>query len=239
MALCGAAGWNQTPEDWRRILRLEPAGAFGIECDGRIATTATTLCYGRELAWIGMVLTHRDYQRRGFARQLMEASLDYAAARGVACVKLDATDMGRPLYASLGFVDEQPIERWVREPAPAISTMPAWTFDFELDREAFGCDRRPFIESLGCGFERAGTRARYFGPLVSRDATAAERVIRQAITSHDGAWFWDLLPAHPHAARIAASLGFTPVRKLMRMVRGADISTNDSLVYAIGGFEAG
>src|SRR5690606_28412024 len=105
--LSAAAGWNQMPVDWERIISLEPLGCFCIEEDERVVATTTLLTYDRDLAWVGMVLTHADYQRRGFARQLVTAALELALARGMRSIKLDATDEGRPLYARLGFDDEQ------------------------------------------------------------------------------------------------------------------------------------
>src|SRR5687767_9910723 len=106
LELSAAAGWNQTPADWERMIELEPRGCFGIEADNRLVATTTLLTYGRDMAWIGMVLTHVDYQRRGYARLLVTAALELAAARAIPCTKLDATDQGRSLYASLGFEDE-------------------------------------------------------------------------------------------------------------------------------------
>jgi len=60
MELVRAARWNQTEDDWRHIMELEPEGALALVADGRVACTTTTICYGRELAWIGMVLTLRN-----------------------------------------------------------------------------------------------------------------------------------------------------------------------------------
>src|SRR5688500_14068717 len=68
-ALSDAAGWNQTPEDWRRIIELEPFGSFGVVVDESLVATTTVLTYGSDMAWIGMVLTHAEYRRRGYARQ--------------------------------------------------------------------------------------------------------------------------------------------------------------------------
>src|SRR5947209_20559745 len=98
MRLKGAAGWNQTAEDWARLMELAPHGCFGIDVDGVLASTTTAVCYGTDLAWIGMVLTSAEHRGRGLARTLMRHTLEYIAQRGVECVKLDATDMGRPLY---------------------------------------------------------------------------------------------------------------------------------------------
>lgn len=239
--LSAAAGWNQTLADWRRILALEPQACWAIECDGAIAATTTLLTYGADLAWLGLVLTHARYQRRGFARRLVTAALDYASRREIRTLKLDASDMGRPLYLELGFAAEQAIERWMlrREPPATHAPSPAPPFDPALDRLAFGADRTRFLAAVGFSVERPGSRAHYFGPLVSDDPRHAEQVIRDTIARDNGPWFWDLFPAHPHAPRIASELGFEPVRRLTRMVRGPQIETRDHLVYAIGGFEAG
>src|SRR5262249_1736529 len=119
--LSDAAGWNQTKQDWHRLGALEPEGCFGVEVDGGIVATTTVTCYGRSLAWIGMVVTRPDYRRMGFARRLMTHALDYCERRGIDWIKLDATDFGRPLYAALGFRDECILERWAR---PGSGTTP-------------------------------------------------------------------------------------------------------------------
>src|SRR5438477_11726728 len=93
MRLKEAAGWNQTAADWQRVLALEPDGCFAIESDGQVRATTTAVCFGEELAWVGMVLTDAQYRGRGFARMLMEHTLTYLRGKRVAWVKLDATDM--------------------------------------------------------------------------------------------------------------------------------------------------
>src|SRR5258708_39645964 len=113
MRLKEAAGWNQTAADWQRVLALEPDGCFAIECDGQVRATTTAVCYGEELAWVGMVLTDAQYRGRGFARRLMEHTLAYLRGKRGAWVKLDATDMGRPLYGRLGCPDHGTIERGI------------------------------------------------------------------------------------------------------------------------------
>lgn len=112
MDLSAAANWNQTPDDWLRILQLSPQGCRLIEDDGRIVATTSLLAYGERLAWIGMVLTRAEYRRQGLARRLMEDAISSAERNGVRTLKLDATDEGRPLYESLGFIVEGTVERW-------------------------------------------------------------------------------------------------------------------------------
>jgi len=260
MRLKEAAGWNQTEHDWRNLLELEPEGCFVLECDGVVASTATCICYGRELAWIGMVLTAPEFRGRGFARRLMERALEFLRARGVAWIKLDATDMGRPLYLKLGFQDEAPIERWAREPfagpveAPPVAS--GLAVEEALDREAFGADRRHVLQRLarweavslpGAGYAmgRPGSIAFYFGPCVCRSPQAARSLLSYFLARHpQQTVFWDILPGNRAALRLAEEFGFRRRRQLVRMVApgaaGAPpLAHNDALVYGIAGFEYG
>src|SRR5262249_25739434 len=142
MRLKDKAGWNQTEEDWRRVIELEPEGCFGIDRDGELVATTSATCYGIELAWIGMVLTDPRFRARGLASQLMQRTLDFLDERKAPCVKLDATDMGRGVYLKFGFVDERPIERWARAPGPAAAAVSGSRgFDSETDCSVFGADR--------------------------------------------------------------------------------------------------
>jgi GNAT superfamily N-acetyltransferase len=50
------------------------------------------------------VYTERAFRRRGLARRIMKEMVDWCRAQGYAGVSLHATDEGRPLYASLGFL---------------------------------------------------------------------------------------------------------------------------------------
>jgi len=258
MRLKEAANWNQTELDWRNAMRLAPEGCFGIDCDGRLVATATAVCFGRELAWIGMVLTDPAYRGRGLARCLMQHALGYLAARGVEWIKLDATDMGRPLYASLGFVDESPIERWARPPAPCEGPElgPLTEIPYALDREACGADRGELLRLLapieaaagpagGYAMGRGGSKAAYFGPSVSRSQVEARALLQWFLKRHAGETvYWDLLPENDAALELARESGFAPLRRLSRMaLRGAGgpprFARHDQFVFGIAGFEYG
>ena len=90
MELKEFAGWNQTESDWRLLLKLEPEGCFAAVLDDQVVGTTTTTRYGRELAWIGMVLVRPEHRRSGIATKLMKTALDYLKPK-VETVKLDAT----------------------------------------------------------------------------------------------------------------------------------------------------
>ena len=54
-------------------------------------------------AHIANVYTHPDHRRRGLARWLMQAVLEWCASNGMDLVTLSPSEEARPLYESLGF----------------------------------------------------------------------------------------------------------------------------------------
>ena len=251
MALKNAAGWNQTPVDWECLIDLQPDGCWVDEREGQIAGSTTVICYGTELAWIGMVLTLPSFRRRGIARGLIEQALEFCDRRSVRVAKLDATDMGRPLYEKLGFVDEQPIERW-----QGVANHPGdfAGFDFDaasaLDRRAFGIRRNigrlasasteHFGDARGYVLARPGSNAHFIGPCIAETPEVAGILVRSVLAQHAGSpFFWDLLPENRRVTDLAESLGFEPARRLVRMARpgGGPELGDQSLVWATAGFE--
>ena len=81
LELSTLAGWNQTADDWRMLLELAPDGCFGMEVGGHVVVSATLVCYGDRLGWIGMVLTHPEFRHQGFACELFERVLAYRRTR--------------------------------------------------------------------------------------------------------------------------------------------------------------
>src|SRR3954469_22141695 len=148
-SLRASAGWNQTPGDWQRFIELSPRGCLLAECEGRPVATATTINYGRELGWIGMMLVHPDFRRRGIARVLMQHSIEILQSAGVKSIKLDATPAGREVYLRIGFKDEFTLTRYQHETAVAqksgAAIRPATQQDVgkiaELDQAATGASR--------------------------------------------------------------------------------------------------
>jgi GNAT superfamily N-acetyltransferase len=251
--LSAQAGWNQTQEDWAMLLDLNPQGCLAMEVDGKLASTTTLLCYGRRLAWIGMVLTDPAFRRRGLAYTLFQECLNRADNMSIETVKLDATDQGRPLYEKFGFRDEQQIERWSRPGnsatfgAPPATLGSSWSDD---DSRQFGTDRRVLLAKLASRssvyategaylLARPGRLSAYLGPCISTNAAAARTLITHVITHSSCSWLWDLFPRNHNATKLASDLGFFPQRRLTRMCRGKDLPVNSDGIYAIAGFELG
>jgi len=228
MVLTEEAGWNQTEQDWLRLFEKSPKGCFGVDIDGALAGVTTVVCYGAELAWIGMVLTAARFRRQGIATTLIRHALDYAESRRLGWAKLDATEMGRPLYRRFSFEGECAVERWLR---PGAGPTP-----FEEQSRHDGVNF-----ALG----RPGRQAAYFGPCHAESAVAAREMLEWFLREHEGeAIFWDLFPDNDAAVKLASEHGFAPARKLMRMglrlrADAPPCRTDVRCTYAIAGFEWG
>jgi len=254
LGLSMQAGWNQTADDWHVLLDLAPQGCLAMEVDGELAATTTLLCYGQRLAWIGMILTKKEFRGRGLARCLLSEALKLADNLNIETVKLDATDQGKFLYEKSGFRSEQPVERWARAGIESSLTLSArsallqqWN---EIDYEAFGADRSPLLKKMAqlnpiqvlpksFLLARSGRNTAYLGPCVSDDLQAARILIERCVRSTKAAISWDLLVQNRSAVSIAKDFGFTPQRNLTRMVRGRDLRGREESVYALAGFEFG
>ena len=254
LVLSNTAGWNQLEDDWLRLLRLQPDGCFGIDIGNTLAASATVIEYGLDLAWIGMVLTLPDFRGQGLARRLMERCLEFSSAR---TVKLDASDMGKHLYETLGFRDECAIERWVRPagaPEQSAGTpLQAREIVAAYDAEVFGADRSDLLTELqryetaalsdrSYALARPGRLFHYFGPCVADDAAEFATLLEWCVArhGHEGQIALDLFPHAAAAVEVARRFGFEPVRRLWRMVREpAPPELPDPRIYAIAGFEFG
>jgi GNAT superfamily N-acetyltransferase len=269
MRLKEIAGWNQTEADWRRLIGLEPRGCFAAVADGRVVATTTTTAYGREMAWVGMVLVDPDHRRRGLATRLVRAALRYLDGAGVASVKLDATPAGRPVYEALGFEVESLVERWEGTAHAPPQTAAAARIEalgdgaraevLALDRRAFGADRAGLVLALledscatplvargpdgsveGYALARQGTRASYVGPLVAASPEAAAALLDAVLAELDGRRVYvDVNTEFDGGAGLLAERGFVKQRDLIRMRRGGDAAGQPGLVFAIAGPEIG
>jgi len=266
LELCRLAGWNQLEADWQRLLALAPDGCFVGEENGHPCGTGTTACYGTRTAWIGMILVHPDFRNRGIGTAIMDKLIAHLRAQKIESIKLDATDLGRPVYLKLGFKDERPIHRYKGKTPPGIAAdskaqpiQPAdWRAIAKIDRAAFDADRMDLLRLLrregnvtaivragrevrGYGFARTGFNASFLGPVVATDPGAARSVVETLLARlPEGLVFWDILPDNVASKELAHSLGFEAARLLTRMYLGSRVHPGDvNLVYGAAGFELG
>ena len=246
------AGWNQTQEDWARLLALAPTGCFVAEVGSTIAGTVTTTAYGNTLAWLGMMLVHPQHRRQGIGTALMESALAHLKRREVACIKLDATPAGFPLYTQLGFVAEWTLTRWQLEEKPDLRRRLSsqtralededWPAIETMDFQVLGASRAQVLWHLargsassrvwpakgpisGWGLLRPGAFASYLGPVVCSNPEGASSLVADLLGAcAQGQVFWDIPDKNEVATRLAVELSFQRVRPLTRMRLGSDSS---------------
>jgi ribosomal protein S18 acetylase RimI-like enzyme len=143
------------------------AGALDLPLDAKTTPTTPIAVVGALAAGatgvIGNVVVRADYQRRGLARLLMGAALNWQREQGVRTVWLDATTDGRSLYRSVGFVDCEPSyyakasaealkSGWLRAHAGTLraylAAPDAVARAATLDMAAFGGDRLPLLAGV-------------------------------------------------------------------------------------------
>ena len=264
MSLRAEAGWNQTSDDWLRFLNLQPAGCFVAELSGRAVGTVTT-CVFDDVGWIGMMLVEKQARGRGVGTELMQAAMDYLTGHGVAAIRLDATAMGEPLYAGLGFVGQFRLQRYagvVRElhPPARVRSLERrdWERVFSLDKAAVGYDRQLLLERLcaeagptafidgedertaAYGLARSGALAAFIGPCIATCSDAGRRILSSLLVRFAGRdVFVDVPQSHGEAREVLRNAGLGPSRELLRMCRGRQVSERVECLWASSGPEKG
>jgi GNAT superfamily N-acetyltransferase len=106
-------------ENWRERLQAHfatqmDAGSMAWFVAGDGAALAGTACatlsagagfiYKKPIATLSGIYVRPEFRRRGLARALTKAAIEWCGERGCSVIRLVASDAGRPLYESLGFV---------------------------------------------------------------------------------------------------------------------------------------
>jgi hypothetical protein len=215
-----------------------------------------------------MVLVDASYRGRGIGTRLMEHALAYLEGKKIKTARLDATPLGRPVYARLGFAAQYDVARWegtaapipVRRQSPRI--VPAAWQQLDaiagVDCQATGTARLRLLDQFhrerrdamriavadgriaGYSHFRPGSHARQIGPVIALDEPSGEALLDAAF--HDAAGtpvYLDVPAPNGLAMRWAASRGLGLQRQLFRMFRGEPVVDRPELIWAGFGPEKG
>ena len=259
VALSTLVGWNQTAADWRAFLE---GGAVRALDDGHpdcLAATAAVLPFGRDLAWISMVLVRPDRRREGLATRLMRWAVEHL--HGTRCAALDATPAGREVYRGLGFADAFGFARWRLDGplrAPPVPVRPVleadWPSLLARDAEAFGASRGALLRGFarrapvsawiaedGSGFVlgRDGVRAPQIGPVVAADGATAAALVAAAQRATGGPVLIDVTDVAGELLSAMREAGAERLRPFTRMALGAPPPGDMRQLVAMAGPEFG
>lgn len=256
-------GWDHPLEQTRQNITWGGDGSFCLAFDKEIVATTIALKYSDRLAWIGLVVSDPAYQRRGFARRLMNHAMQHLSA--IESVMLDASVMGFPLYDSMGFQALYKINVYIGA-AQAFDTpaaiRPMTPEDLptiiNMDCEKVGAPRPQVMNWLfqtGKGYvvEDSGSITGYtftrtqLDPLRlvawnARDPETAEQIFRfgSTLAANSGVKLHVSIPEpNVNAVDIATRYGLKFDRYVTRMVYGKPPPGHMSEQYGIVAFMTG
>ena len=248
LRLCRDSRWNQLEDDWRFFLE-HGAAALAVRRD--VVGSVAWLPFGRDFAWLSMMLVDTAERRSGIGSQLMEAALE---GIGGLLVRLDATPAGEPLYRRFGFEGEYQLERTKisggeQRQSPRVRAIERADLPsiFARDREVFGADRSALLADLyrrapelawtvdgAYCFGRPGHLYWQLGPVVAESCEAARELVGHCVATQDRRTFAIDVPHRPDG------LAFTVERPFLRMTRGVPRRHGiPEQVFAIAGPEFG
>jgi ribosomal protein S18 acetylase RimI-like enzyme len=157
--LVEAVGWNQTARDWNLFLTGKNNTSLVAEAEGQIVGTVASIQYGREVAWISMMIVAEAFRGRGISKLLLNTLIGRLRSHASGTIKLDATPAGRPVYLKLGFREEYVIHRFIHDRLPEPKHLPGHDLvhsltrqdrlaAIKLDRHIFGAERQALVDRL-------------------------------------------------------------------------------------------
>jgi GNAT superfamily N-acetyltransferase len=265
-ALVKKIGWSQTAATWEQTIRWSGDGSFCLATDDELLATVIVICYGTNLAWIGMVVTHPDYQRQGLARQMMDVGLEYTRKRGIRTVMLDASQMGYPLYVKLGFQPLYKIEVFEGMATPSANSNATHTARelteadipgiVDLDTRLFGVARPMMVRDLvetgrgwvmgepgniqGYLITKPSNQSISIGPWYHQSPEGAEALLESAIAATQGS----VLKVHiPETNTVAKAIvnrhGLQFNRFVTRMVLSGEVPGRMERQYSVAALATG
>lgn len=249
----------------QRNMRIQPDGWFLVFLDERPVGFGGITGYGA-FAYVGMISTHPDVQRRGIGRILMEELHAWARQQSCSTILLDASDVGAKLYTALGYQEDDTVGIFAcddytplaaSEPPPVEHLTPAHLTQIATFDEAFfGANRTNVITTFLQEYPERGfvtrdanglisgyliAQTNILGPWVASNATDAERLLRQALTlSYNGTGPATIFsPTNSNALAILTRYGFTQKNLLTHMRYGPKPERRRTMIYGQTNFALG
>jgi predicted N-acetyltransferase YhbS len=249
--LLARAGFGPTVSGLIAFPRESPDGDVLVaEREGRAVGGVCCASFGAT-GWIGALGVLPDARRRGVGEALTRAACARLRERGARTVLLFATDMGRPLYARLGFEAAGTVTAWRGTAGTAQADVTLRVVREEdraalraLDRAATGEDRAPVLEALlplaGLLAERAGTTVGWAvtspwgaGVAICAADDAAGVALTAAAAGGPGSHTIVVPDANAAAADTLSHWGFSPTAAGARMRLGPPVAWRPEMQFGL------
>lgn len=60
----------------------------------------------QDIAWLGHIIVHRNHRKKGYGKLITQKLIEIATAKNCRSIQLIATDLGAPVYESIGFIKD-------------------------------------------------------------------------------------------------------------------------------------
>jgi len=140
--LSNIENWDNSTDDFRRILRIQPGGAFVATEKKRRVGIVTAISYGR-LGWIGNVVVSKRYRKLGIGSWLVKHAILYLRKKGARTIGLFSYKRNLPFYQRLGFKRDASYLRLVGKGSVLTSEGPRSIDSKDLER-VLAFDRKCF-----------------------------------------------------------------------------------------------
>jgi len=255
-ALLARSGLSSAHRQSLEFYRTAPGSrVFAARSGDQLAGTATSVSFGRS-GWLGSVAVDQSWRGQGLGTAVSKAAVDYLLEAGVETVLLTATDLGRPVYDRLGFIDEGIAygiwERDRPQPPDGQSAGAVRRGRIEdaaaYDAKATGEDRREFLQVFAdwvrvpSGPEQSGYRIALpwgGGPVIATTPASAQALVTDMVTT-TLATRLAFPESNTHGAELAAALGFSLARRVSRMRLGPPVAGyRPEMIYNVWGLAVG
>lgn len=100
------------PEGWRDIIpKFEDYNnqnfCFPIKLleKNEIVAIGSVIIH-QDVAWLGHIIVHPNHRKKGYGKLITQKLIEIATAKNCRSIQLIATDLGAPVYESIGFIEE-------------------------------------------------------------------------------------------------------------------------------------
>ncbi len=246
--------WSSVEEIHAHYLTTPSARCVKAVSDsGELLGIGTALVFGAT-GWLAHIIVSGAHQKRGLGTAIVQNRIRaIRETPGCASVTLTATDQGYPLYQKLGFKDQSLYRIMVRPqdaPLPRAddSHIRACGADhveqvLAIDREVSGEDRKEFLLPIlhtARVYERGGRVFGFYlpdfgdGGVYATTEQAGCALLTERVREDKPVFIPE---ENEDAYRYLASLGYTEVKRIHRMILGPEFRRNPLHCYArIGGF---
>ncbi len=238
-------GWDDIPGDFRTFIDKPYYDQVKGEVGGVIVAIGAII-YHVDTAWLAKIIVHPDHRNKGYGKAITQGLFNRIDHKRYRTIYLDATDMGHPVYSSLGFVDEVSYQHFSRPESGIVaekemrartSTVADRAALLELDQAVYGEDRLPLLADhlLTARVVEAEGRivAAYFptliqGHIIATDVGHAEPLMRERLTTFDKA---QLPVSNTRGIEVLKRLGCVETRISRRMYLGERRSWRPDLIF--------